>query len=148
MSYKIINGKMVKASAARLNSIKPVTVSFIAYRHGVNGKAEIVAATATLDKIGNDRKALLHTVATKVWAHNPPVECIAEYLIGTQSYKMMTQFGNDKAFIINFHERDPQNPMTYSCREIMAIPESGYEDAIKSAVADLQGDDYSVKQYA
>jgi len=38
--------------------------------------------------------------------------------------------------------------MTFSCREVMAIPESGYEDAIKSAVAELSGDDYSVKQYA
>ena len=127
-----------------------VDVEFLAIRHLRDGTREFAHARIGFESNRlSDKGALLSLICRGDWLHNPPVDRIAEYLVQTNSYKMVTEFMSEQrdglGFIINFFESDPERPETYSCRFIHTMPTESLRAQAQEMAAELADDpEYSV----
>lgn len=115
-----------KAEIAQLKQTKRL-VKILAIRHCADGQSEFAYFGAELPSdVRNSKNALLSHICLNNWLHTPPAYEIAEYLVQTDTFKEMKQFGvSAAAFEINFFERDtdPSGRSTHSCRMIYGIPD-------------------------
>lgn len=145
-----------KQRKAEIQSLKAskTTIKFLAIRHCENGEREFAHAEASVGKPVNDKTTLLRHICVNDWLHTPPAGAIAEYLLQTDTYKMMGQFHPDAAYVINFYEVDKEysqktGKKTFACREIMGMTKDKLDAYAREIAEELKSSgDYSVKAYA
>jgi len=128
----------------------------MAIRHCKDGNPEVTSFHTTYipknaksnTLTTNEKSALLKEICRKNWGHAAPAKLITLYLLQTQAFKFFSQIDNDRGFVINFYECDPDSPNggSYSCRDIIAMPSDAVMDYAKEYCDNLakNNPEYSV----
>lgn len=130
-----------KAEIAALKAQPKQLIKVFAQRNGKFGVIEFVSFGFIPEAGLNNKTALLSKIATSVWGHSAPTDLIADYLVQTNSYAMMSKMQKPVGYFIEFFEDDKDRPGMYSCRTVMGIrTEEQFDAFAKQKMAELSSE--------